>query len=144
MNLGKTLLPLLAVLAVQTAGATIRTVTNLNDSGKGSLRDAIAASAENDTINFGVPGVIYLTTGELVISHNLAILGSGPASIELDGNRSSRVFTVYPFTTVNISNLKIGGGVSTEANGGAIENSGTLTLNNCLLSYNETYHGQGG
>ena len=36
------------------ADAINRTVTNLNDSGAGSLRDAIVASADGDTINFSV------------------------------------------------------------------------------------------
>ena len=35
--------------------AATRTVTNTADSGTGSLRDAIAASASGDTINFNIP-----------------------------------------------------------------------------------------
>jgi hypothetical protein len=43
------------------ASATLRTVTSLADSGAGTLRDTIAASAAGDTIIFSVTGVIGLT-----------------------------------------------------------------------------------
>jgi hypothetical protein len=46
------------------AAATI-TVTNTNDSGPGSLRDAIANASSGDTINFSLtyPATITLTCG---------------------------------------------------------------------------------
>ena len=53
------------------------TVTNLNDSGAGSLRDAIAqanAAPGPDTITFGVTGVISLI-GSIVINDALTITG---------------------------------------------------------------------
>jgi hypothetical protein len=39
------------------------TVLNLNDSGAGSLRAAVAAAAAGDAIDFAVTGVITLTSG---------------------------------------------------------------------------------
>ena len=55
--------------------ATI-TVTNGNDSGPGSLRQAIVDASSGDTINFA-PSVttVNLTSGELVIDKNLTITG---------------------------------------------------------------------
>jgi hypothetical protein len=49
------------------AAAAILTVSNLNDNGSGSLRDAVAASASGDTIVFanGSTGTIALTNGEI-------------------------------------------------------------------------------
>src|SRR6476619_5924961 len=60
-----------------TAAAT-RTVTTLADETDGSdsalsLREAIAASAAGDTINFSVIGIITLTGGELWVPLNLTI-----------------------------------------------------------------------
>ena len=53
--------------------ATTITVSNLYDSGAGSLRQEIIEATAGDTIDFSVAGVITLTTGELVIDKNLTI-----------------------------------------------------------------------
>src|ERR1700746_2820802 len=50
------------------------TVTNTNDSGPGSLRQALADANDGDTINAtGVSGTILLTSGELQITHTVTI-----------------------------------------------------------------------
>jgi hypothetical protein len=55
--------------------ANIITVTNLNDSGPGSLRQALADASDGDTINFAVTGTISLMSGELVIDKSITITG---------------------------------------------------------------------
>ncbi|MBE7502560.1 MAG: hypothetical protein HS113_20190 [Verrucomicrobiales bacterium] len=75
------LLPVLALAALAGGGslsAATRVVTTLNDSGPGSLRQAIADADAGDTITFGVKGTIALTSGALVIDKSLAIEGSAP------------------------------------------------------------------
>ncbi len=58
--------------------ASIIVVTNTNDSGTGSLRDALAAANDGDTIDAtGVSGTILLTSGELQINRNVTINGAG-------------------------------------------------------------------
>jgi hypothetical protein len=47
------------------AYANIITVTNTNDSGSGSLRQALVDANDGDTINFAVTGTIGLTSDEL-------------------------------------------------------------------------------
>src|SRR6476469_2715822 len=79
---------LLLLLAEPVPASITRFVTNLNDSGTGSLRDAIAISASGDTINFSVTGTITLTSDELSVNHNLNIIGPGAPS-ELIITRSS-------------------------------------------------------
>ncbi len=57
------------------------TVTTTADSGAGSLRDAIAAAGNGDTIQFDAAlngQTINLTSGELVIDKNITISGPGP------------------------------------------------------------------
>src|ERR1041384_5023625 len=52
------------------------TVTNANDSGSGSLRQALADANNGDTINFDTSlkgQTVTLTTAELVINKNITI-----------------------------------------------------------------------
>src|SRR6478672_7668187 len=60
--------------------ATTITVTNGNDSGPGSLRQALVDSHDGDTIDFD-PALngqtILLTTAELAIAKNVTISGPG-------------------------------------------------------------------
>ena len=89
--------------------ANIIVVTNTNDSGPGSLRDALAVANDGDTIDAtGVSGTILLTSGELQINHNVTINGPGAGNLAVNGNATSRVFenfasnvTISGFTVTN-------------------------------------------
>jgi len=71
---------LLLYAAVIHAQATTITVTSTNDSGPGSLRQALADAHDGDTINFDVSlkgQTIALTSDELVIDKSITITGPG-------------------------------------------------------------------
>src|SRR5215510_2137273 len=70
------------------------TVTNTNDSGPGSLRQALMDANNGDTIDFAVTGTIGLTSGELLVDQNITISGPGADNLTLDGNAKSRVFYI--------------------------------------------------
>lgn len=99
------------------SAATI-TVTNLNDSGPGSLRQAITDAASGDTINFSVTGTIQLAS-QLMIAKNLTITGPGPASLTIRGADNFRVFDLETTgTSISISGLSITNGHWNGASGG--------------------------
>src|SRR6266478_2728539 len=67
--------------------ASIIVVTNTNDSGPGSLRDALVVANDGDTIDAtGVSGTILLTSDELQISHSVTINGPGAGMLAVNGN----------------------------------------------------------
>jgi hypothetical protein len=113
------------------------TVTNLNDAGPGSLRDAIALTPAGGTVDFqaGLTGTIVLTTGQLTIDNDLTIAGPGADVLTVSGNHASRVFNIGTALTVAISGIAVANG-ETNADGGGILNAGTLTVTNSTLSGN--------
>ena len=127
--------------------ANIILVTNTNDSGPGSLRNALAVASDGDTIDAtGVSGTILLTGGELQITHNVTINGPGAGSLSVNGNNTFRVFDNF-VRDVTISGFTITNGSVTNGGGGGIYNDGgnsaTLTLSNCTVSGNSAEFGGG-
>jgi hypothetical protein len=121
--------------------ATIIVVTNTNDSGPGSLRQALADANDGDTINFdsSLNGQkITLTSGELNVDKDVTITGPGADNLAVDGNAQSLVFYVNPGKTVTVSGLTVENGYSDSPNGGSgIFNwNATLTVSNCTISGN--------
>jgi hypothetical protein len=119
-------------------------VTNLNDSGAGSLRDAIAAGG---TVTFapGLHGTINLTSGHLHIGSNVSINGPGAGVITVNGNKTDIVCDVDSGTQVSISGLTLTNGKGSE--GGAIEENAAncvLTISNCVISGNTATSNGGG
>lgn len=107
------------------------TVTNGNDSGPGSLRQAVSDARNGYMIQFA-PEVtnIALTTGPITIGVNLSIVGPG-ANILTIGSSFSGVFLASTnTTTISISGLTI-------ANSwGAISSNARITIHQCLISNN--------
>jgi len=139
----------LAILACFSAPAAFGNslgVTNTNDSGPGSLRNAIASAAPGDTIYFNpkamrLPATITLAS-TLYIA-NLTIIGPGASLLFITGGGSlgPEQLTLGSFFVsgvVSISGVTIQNTNATSDNGvgGAIWNDGTLTISNSTLSGN--------
>jgi hypothetical protein len=136
--------------------ATTFVVTNTNDSGAGSLRQAIAdanANAGADTITFaaGLTGTITVaTSGALLITDSVTITGPGVNVLSVSGTSGhfkSRVFEINSGINVAISGLTIHKGSTTgpffgAGFAGGIFNQGNLTLNSCVVSDNKVRGGQ--
>jgi hypothetical protein len=137
------------------------TVTNIQNSGRGSLRAEIAAARSGDTIIFSpkLDGkTILLTSGQLDLTKNLTIQGPGAGQLTISGgiygDPYTRVFEVAPNTTVSLSGLTISGGTgyasvrshfaTWDGYGGAILNLGTLTVSTCTISNSHALNEGGG
>lgn len=133
------LLSLGLFLTVRLAGGAATFVVTTNaDSGPGSLRQAVAdANVGGGTILFSnVTGTITLTSGQLVFTNHLTVLGPGLA---VSGGLVGRVFKINSGSTSSISGLTIQQGWtgSDGTPGGAgILVVGHLALSNCVVTGN--------
>ena len=130
-------LTLACALAIGVNATTIM-VSNTNDNGQGSLRQALADANDGDTIDAtGISGVITLITGELLVNKSVTMNGTGADVLAIDGNATSRVFQIGSGETVTISGLTIRNGHD-DSIGGGIDNEvgATLTITNSTLSGN--------
>ena len=119
--------------------ATTITVTNGNDSGPGSLRQALADANDGDTINFDASvGTVTLTTAELAISKSVTVSGAPQVvTVVRTSQTEFRIFHVMPGHSVEINGLTISGGHITGDNGGGILNdNSTLTMAHCTVNGN--------
>ena len=123
------------------------TVTNNNDSGLGSLRQAIAdanAAIGLDTIEFdnSLSGQeIILTSGELQITDDLNINGLGADFLTISGNNTDRVFLVDDEDSNNAIDVTLDGLTITEGN--SVDGGGIYNLENLIVT-NSTITGNAG
>ena len=160
-------LPLLFLTMSGLARAAVITVTNLNDTGAGSLRNAISTHASGDTINFDLSGTITINSELPTVADTLTIDGSGQTVI-LSGNDQYQIgstdhggMLTLKFLTLTDSSVAFDGGLfenlgttifendlftdgHTTINGGAISNMGILTVINSTFSGNTATAGDGG
>ncbi|NES04970.1 MAG: DUF4347 domain-containing protein, partial [Okeania sp. SIO2F4] len=183
------------VFADITVNSTDDSLIINNGDGLVTLREAIEA-ANNDTTTdlgetgdgadtiifdpavFGTPQTITLAgdpiegiPGQLLITDDLTIEGTGAANLTISGNNTSRVFSIgntatvanvtinsvtisnglatngggiyaYSGTTVTINNSTISGNSAT-SNGGGIYSEGSITLDNSTISGNRASNGAG-
>lgn len=84
-----------AAVAKRPDGSVLWPVTNCNDSGPGSLRDAAAHANHGDGIDLGglVCSTISLTSGAITL-HDVELAGPGAGQLEIDGtgNQNHRIF----------------------------------------------------
>lgn len=135
--------------------AETRTVTNTNDDGAGSLRQAIQDAASGDVIDFdgtlfeSGPATITLSSGQLEIDKALEVRGPGPEKLGISANGESRVFLLGENASADISGLRLTGGdpssdTSIGAWGGAIFSYGNLRLADMVVEDNFAPEGGAG
>jgi len=123
------------------------TVSSLNNIGTGTLRDQIANAQSGDTIVFsnGLTGTIPLSSGEIVLSNSISVLGPGADKLAVNGTGVSRVFEVLSGSSL-LAGLCITNGKPASGDGGGImiDSGAGLVLSNCAVIRNSTAGNGGG
>jgi hypothetical protein len=150
---------LVAVLAASaTASAATIVVTNAGDGSPAfcpsqtncTLRAAVAAAGPGDTVQLGAApkytiGSIF---GPVMVTGQVTITGQGSAATTITQDGSSSLFYVAASGNLTLSGVQLlGAGTSIAtgaagAQGGAIDNEGTLTLDNDVLAANAAHGAQ--
>jgi hypothetical protein len=155
-------LRLLAIVAVLSLALGLATsahaadpVTNANDSGPGSLRNALATASAGQTIEIP-PGTYSLTSGQLVVNANNLTLrnqpGASKPTIQSTGN--FRVLCINAPNEVTLEGLIVHGGHAApgsgadcaDSQGGGIhaENGTILNVQDSVVQHNTAAPAQGG
>jgi parallel beta helix pectate lyase-like protein len=135
-----------AVLALPPAIASTITVSNCDDSGAGSLRDAVTSAISGDTIGFDATlacSTITLTSGAITIATGadglpltaLEIQGPGRNALAIDGNYIDRVIAHEAGVggALTISGLALHHGF-TSGDGGCVLAEGAVDLSDVELT----------
>ncbi|MCE5285133.1 MAG: hypothetical protein LLG02_04685 [Pelosinus sp.] len=123
------------------------TVTNTNDSGAGSLRQAITDASSGETIEFDFGGSLDNTivlASQIYIDKDLTINGLGADNLKISGNKASRVFEIASGSTVTIRNVAIIDGYTANfyEGGAAIYNNGiTIIESSKFVANSVTFNG---
>jgi len=147
----------MTLLTGASAEAATFTVSNLSDSGAGSLRQAIldangTPGADQVTFGSSLSGQITLASQLPNITDPLDVAGPGADRLTVSGNFNSRIFYIYPTvhgTPVTISGLTLTAGKASSSDpvggrGGAIFSKyAKLTVDRAVIS-NSTADSSGG
>ncbi len=139
------------LLFTRATNALTITVNTTNDSGAGSLRQAILdanANAGLDTIDITATGTINLLTALPPIDEDAELLGPGADNLTVrrsDGAPEFRIFDIAFGQLVFINDLTIANGIANGPDfvGGGIRAAGQLRLSRCVVRDNFAFSGGG-
>ena len=143
-----------AARVTSASAATTWHVANCDPSGTGSLADTVAGASSGDSIVFdlncaGLTPIVLAAPLSISGGMTLTIDGSG-WTVVINGGDATRLFTVDSTSSLTLSNLFLEHGqVNGFASdgGGAIQNRGTLTLEESRVDVSQdlgTGSGSGG
>ncbi len=103
------------------------------------------ATIDNATETVTSNGTVYIADGtynenNIIINRNLTLIGESQENTIIDGNYINTIFNIKNGANVYFINLKISNGDAAN-NGGAIENNGSLDIENCTITDNYANNG---
>ncbi len=135
------LLGLFFCMSTVSANEVYVNTTGNDDTGNGSVENpyltiqkGISSIQYNGTLKIGNGIYNGVNNTNITIDRNMSIIGESQAGTILDGENLNRIFFIQSGANVFIFNLTFINGNNT--NGGAIQNNGTLTVNNCKFTSN--------
>jgi hypothetical protein len=123
--------------------------------GQIDLREAITQAVPYDTTTitfdpsvFGTPQTIQLDPNQGFLEStywtNVTLTGPGANLLTIDGQGASRILTVPYSVTFVLSGVTLANGKAADGFGGAIENNGTLTVSDSLITGSSASRAGGG
>lgn len=115
-----------------------------------SLREAIAAAGDGDSVLFALPGAspwtITLTgaLGQLTLTQDIAVIGPGAALLAISGGNLVRVMTVQVGASVTLSGLTLRNGEaksSGDKHGGCLKVLGTANVSSSRFESCQAWNG---
>lgn len=109
-------------------------VSNTNNEGAGSLREAIACADDGATIrvaNHLTHSTIFLSQNDILIDKNLNLQGPDGGTITLNGSALPGILTVQNGATVHIQRINFVGGTAQQAN--VINNEGIIYIDDSKI-----------
>ena len=105
-------------------------ITNLNDNGPGSLREAISCASPGQiiTVEPSLYGNTILLESQITIPNDISIIIPGTNTIDISTTGSGPLFLIFGGATLELDQVNLNAGTS--SNGSAIINIGSLILHN--------------
>lgn len=121
------------------AQASTLTVTSLADSGAGSLRQTVLTAGPGDTISLQTLSGTIALAAPIDLNKPLTLVANGATTLAIAGSGGARLFNTS--STITITDITLRNGADQQ--GGAIYNTGNLTLQRVALRANVAFDGGG-
>ena len=126
-----------ALFLTLTGNASTILVTNIADSGPGSLRDALeqANISSPARVEVTVAGVIAIASPLPIVTGDVTIAGTAASALVLSGGQSLPLLSVASQGSLSVQGMSLADGLG-NGGGGALYNLGSAVLQGCTLSNN--------
>lgn len=133
-----------AIASAPDRPAGVLQVTNCDDAGPGSLRQALDDAIDGDAVDLRAlaPCTISLDSDIFIRADNVRVLGGGAASHVIDGTHANGMLSHIGAGTLRLQGLTIANGKYTndhDANGGCVYSTGNVMLIDSVVAGCSTY-----